>query len=163
MKRLVLWAPLGLLFACSGSAVSLQPGQWESTVRFSNIEMPGAPPEALAQMRAMLGQPRTNSECMTAAQAANPMGSLMNPGGSAGECQFPENTFAGGAIRVRATCTAAGRGTMNMTLQGSYTATTMEAQVTSDIQAPPGLKNGPQSIRMTGTMTGRRTGDCPSG
>lgn len=162
MKRFVLWAPpLALLFACSGSAVSLQPGQWETTVRFSSIEVPGAPEAVAAQMRAMMGQPQVHAECMTPEQAANPMGRMMNQGGNANDCQFSENTFAGGTIRVTGTCQAAGRGTMQMSWQGSYTATTMEAQVSAEMRAPPGTP-GPQTVRMSGNMTGRRMGDCPA-
>ena len=36
-----------------------------------------------------------------------------------------ENTFAGGTIRVHGTCQQPGRGTMQMNMDGSYTATTM--------------------------------------
>ena len=162
MKQLALLAPtVALIVACGGSAVALQPGQWETTVQFKSIEVPGAPEAAVAQMRALMGQPQTNSECMTPQEAANPTGGLVNPGGNAGDCQFTENTFTGGTIRVRGACTAAGRGRMQMTLEGSYTATTMEAQISSEVQAPPGTQ-GPQTIRMSGTMTGRRTGDCPA-
>lgn len=162
MKRHMLWAPpMALLFACSGSAVSLQPGEWETTVRFSSIEMPGAPEAAATQMRAMMGQPQVHSECMTAEQAANPMGRMINPGGERSNCQFSENIFAGGTIRVNGTCRPPMGGTMQMSWQGSYTATTMEARVTSEMTAPPGTQ-GPQTIRMSGSMTGRRKGDCPA-
>ncbi len=162
MKRLVFWAPpLALLFACSGSATSLQPGQWETTVRFTSIEVPGVPETAAAPLRAMMSQPQVRSECMTPEQAANPMGRMMNPGGNSGDCQFSENTFSGGTIRVRGTCRAADRGTMQMSWEGGYTATTMEARVSAEMQAPPGTQ-GPQSVRMAGNMTGRRTGDCPA-
>ena len=129
MKKLALFAPtVALAAACSGSSVSLQPGQWETTMQFSSIEVPGIPEAQLAPMRAAMGQPQTHSECMTPEQAANPAGNMLNQGGTGGNCQFSENTFSGGTIRVHGTCQQPGRGSAQMTLDGSYTATTMEAR-----------------------------------
>lgn len=168
MKKLLVLAPCAaLLFGCSGGplgggAVSLQPGQWESTVQFTTIDMPGAPPGAAEAMRAMLGQPQTRSSCMSAEEAANPSSRFAAPEvGNAG-CQFEPNGFANGTINVRGTCTSAERGNLQMTMTGNYTATTMEATINQTMTAPPNTP-GPQSIRLEGRMTARRTGDCPAG
>ena len=161
MKRLVLPAlPLALLFACSPSAVSLQPGMWETTIQFTSIDLPGVPPAELAATRAMLGRPQTRSACMTPAEAANPAEHMMNPGGSGNACQLSDSTFAGGAIRIHGSCQAPGRPTSQMSMEGSYTATTMQATISSEIHAPAGAA-GPQSGRMAGTLSAHRTGDCP--
>lgn len=163
MKKLALFAPtLAMCAACSGSAVSLQPGQWETTIQFSSIEMPGAPEAAVAPMRAMLGQPRTVPSCMTPADAANPGNKALNPQGENQGCQYSENTFAGGTIRVHATCRPPTGGTMQMNMDGSYTATTMQATISQEMHAPPNTP-GPQTMRMTGNLTAHRTGDCPAG
>jgi hypothetical protein len=160
MNKLALFAPaIVLAAACSGSAVSLQPGQWETTIHFTSIEVPGVPEAQLAPMRAMMGQPQVHSECMTPQQAANPAGNMLNPGSTGQNCQFSENTFSGGTIRVHGTCQQPGRGTAQMALDGSYTATTMEARLSSHVTPPAGTP-GPQSVTMTGTLNGRRTGDC---
>jgi len=168
MKKFALLAPCtALLFGCSGGLfggdVSLQPGQWETTVQFTTIDMPGAPPGAAEAMRAMMGQPQTRSSCLTPEQAANPAGSIAAPGGgdNAG-CQFEPNPFANGTINLRGTCTNPQRGNLQMTMTGNYTATTMEATVNQTMSAPPNTP-GPQSIRLEGRMTARRTGDCPAG
>jgi len=164
MKKLALFAPtLVLCAACSGSAVSLQPGQWETTIQFSSIEVPGAPEAAVAGMRAMMGQPRTMSSCMSPEEAANPTNRIMNPeGGTAPPCTYTENVFSGGTIRVHGSCTPPMGGTMQMNMDGSYTATTMQATLNQEMHAPPG-RPGPQTIRVSGNMTARRTGDCPAG
>jgi hypothetical protein len=162
MKKLVLPAlPTMLLFACSPSAVSLQPGMWETSVQFSSIDVPGAPPAELAAMRAMMGRPQAHSECMTPEQAANPAQRMMNPSSNGNACQFTDSTFAGGVIRVHGTCQAPGRGTSTTNMEGTYTATTMQATVSSEIHPPAGTP-GPQSVRMSGTLSARRTGDCPA-
>jgi hypothetical protein len=163
MKRLIAAAPLALLFACSGSSTTLQPGQWEMTSRMTNVELPGVPEQLAAQMRtAMLNQPQTQNRCITPAEAANPAGGMMNPSGSTEGCTFTDQTFSGGTIRVSGTCPApGGRGSVRTSLNGTYTATTMEARLEAEVTAPPGGPPGmPQTIRMQGNLTGRRTGDC---
>jgi hypothetical protein len=162
MKKLLILAPCtALLFACSGggSGVALQPGQWETTVQFSNIEVPGVPEAQVAPMRQMMGQPQVRSQCMTAEQAANPGGNMMNPGGASGNCQFTKNSFTGGTIDVQGSCTAPGRGTATMNMTGTYTATTMTAQVSTTVRPPAG-QPGPQEVRMSGSLSARRTGEC---
>lgn len=161
MKKALVLAPFAaLLFGCgSGSSVSLQPGQWETVMQFSNIEVPGAPEAQVAQMRAMMGQPQTRSECITPQQAANPMGSMMNPGG--GGCNFTQNTFAGGTINLQGSCNPpGGQATAQLTMTGTYTATTITAQVNSEVRPTAATPGGPQMIRMSGTLRSRRTGDC---
>jgi hypothetical protein len=98
---------------------------------------------------------------MTPEQAASPAQRMMNPSSNGNACQFSDSTFAGGTIRVHGTCQAPGRGTSQTNMEGSYTATTMQATVSSEIHPPAGTP-GPQSVRMSGTLSARRTGDCPA-
>ena len=160
MKKLALFAPAIVFAAACGSAVSMQPGQWEHTVQFTSIEAPGVPEAQLAAMRQMMGQPQTSAECMTPEQAANPTGRMLNPKGGQ-NCQFTDNVFAGGTIRVHGTCQQPGGTSARMNMDGTYTATTMNVQLSSEMTMPAGMP-GPRSLRMSGTMTGRRTGDCPA-
>jgi hypothetical protein len=162
MKRLVLPAlPIALLFACSPSAVSLQPGMWETTIQFTSIDVPGVPPAQLAATRAMMSQPQTRSACMTPAEAANPAQRMMNPESGGNACQLSDSTFADGTIRVHGTCQGPGRPTSQMSMVGTFTATTMQATITSEVHAATGAA-GPQAGRMAGTLSARRTGDCPA-
>lgn len=153
MKRLVLLAPLALL-ACSGSSSTIQPGQWEMTTRFTTVEAPGMPEAALKAMQSQAGQAQTQSSCITPEQAANPAGDIMKSGAGGQGCTARDSTFSGGNISVHMTCPGPGGGSMNLAWEGHYTATTMEGQFTTELQG------GPQTMRMVGTMTGRRTGDC---
>jgi hypothetical protein len=156
MKHLTAM-PVLLLAACSSAPTTIQPGQWETTTQFSTIEAPGMPEAALTAMRAQANQAQTNSSCITPQQAANPVGDLMNPQNGAGNCTFTDSTFSGGVISVHGSCPAGpGGGQMRMSWEGSYTATTMQGAFTTEFQG------GPQSMRMIGTMSGRRTGECAS-
>ena len=156
MKKLAILAPtVALIFACS-SNTSLQPGQWEMTTKITDIQVPGAPPAAAAQMKQMMASQgtQTQSRCITPAEAANPAGSFGNPGGGAQGCNFTKQTFAGGSIDIAGTCQSPS-GNVEMTSTGSYTGDTMTMNFTANAQAMG------QTVRTSGTMTGRRTGDCP--
>lgn len=160
MKRLLLWAPpLSLLVACSGGAVSLQPGQWETTVHFTAMDVPGAQEAQLVAARQSMAQPNVRSACITAEEAANPASTLLSSDAESGSCQFSENTFSGGIIRVRGTCQPPDGTNVQMDMDGTYTGTTIESRVTQRMTAAPGGP-GPQLMTLTGTLTGRRTGDC---
>jgi len=155
MQRLVLLAPLALL-ACSGGSDTIQPGQWEMTTRFTTVEAPGMPEAALKAMQSQISQAQTHSSCITPAQAANPGGDMMKSGGGGQGCQVRDSTFSGGNISVHTSCPGPGGGSMSMSWEGNYTATTMEGRFTTAIEG------GPQNMRMVGTLTGRRTGECTS-
>jgi len=157
MKRLALLAPtVALIVACSGGGSTLQPGNWELTTKMTDIELPGQPPAVAAAAKQQMGnQAQTQTRCITEAEAANPAGGMMSPSGNAQGCTFTKQTFAGGTIDVAGSCPGPGGGTMQTTLTGTYTQTEMNARITANIQG------GPQQMRMSGTLTGRRTGDCP--
>lgn len=147
-----------VLAACSSQPTTIQPGQWEMTTQFNTIEAPGMPEAALAAMRNQANQPQTHSNCITPEQAANPAGGLVNPDGGTGNCTYTDSTFANGVISVHGSCPAGpGGAQMRLAWEGSYTTTEMQGAFTTEIQG------GPQSMRMVGTMSGRRTGDCTSG
>ena len=157
MKRIILLAPaMVLAVACSGNSGTIQPGQWETTTRFTSVDVPGMPPQAAEMMRSQLANQPAQTRCVTPAEAAHPAGGMMgqNPQG----CQFSDNTFSGGVIRVRGTCPApGGQGQIAMSWEGSYTSTTMQGNITSEVTG------GPQRVRMSGTISSRRVGDCPAG
>ena len=162
MKRLVLYVPAVVLAAaCSGQTSTIQPGQWEMTTRFTSVEIPGMPPAMAKQMQSQLAnQANTQSRCITAAEAANPTGGMMGSSNPQG-CQFSEQVFSGGVIRVRGTCPAPNnQGQMRMSWEGSYTDTTMQGNL--NVESTGGAQPM-QNMKMVGTLNARRTGDCPSG
>ena len=158
MKRFILIAPaVALAAACGSNTGTIQPGNWETTTRFTSVEIPGMPEAMAKQMQAqMANQTNTQTRCITPAEAANPTGGMMgaqNPQG----CTFSESTFSGGRINVRGTCPGpGGQGQISMTWEGSYTDTTMQGDISTEITG------GPQNMRMRGRIESRRTGDCPS-
>ena len=130
-KLLIAVAPLALATACSGgSSDELQPGEWTMTSEITEVEIPGMPEEMAAQMREQLaGEQDAQTQCITEEQAANPGGNLFSPEGAAEDCEFGDSTVEGGVININGTCEApGGQGTATMSIEGTYTPTTMESR-----------------------------------
>jgi len=151
--------------AASG-ARAMQPGLWEMAAQVTAVEMPGAPAAAQARLRAQQGRTQTDRRCITPAQAANPTRDLVGGGPQSRFCQFSSRTWAGGVIRVVATCQPPGGGVSraDMAMEGSFTETTLEARMTVTAVGP-NMSGGPgtQTVRATTTLRGRRVGECPAG
>ena len=164
MKYLLTAGTALLLVACGSQSTTLQPGQWEMTTKMTEVEAPGMPEAVLAQMRStMATQTQTRSDCMTQQEASNPAANIVNAGTQSGTCNFTESAFAGGNINVRGTCNGpSGPGSMQMSITGTYTETAIDGRISTEMRAPPGMPGGAQSIRVSGTLTGRRTGECTS-
>ncbi|HYI48950.1 MAG TPA: DUF3617 domain-containing protein [Allosphingosinicella sp.] len=163
MKRLILSVPaIVLVAACSrGGADTIQAGQWEMVTAMTSVEAPGMPEAMVAQMRSqMASQRQTQSICITPEQARNPSRNMMGAQNPAG-CEFSDTTWAGGNIRVRATCRPPGSPQVQLSLEGTYTAQQINNRLNLTMEMPnPAGAGAPQQIRIQGTVTGRRTGDC---
>ena len=139
---LIAAAPTGLL----AQAVSIQPGQWETTLKIQSMTMEGAPPQVAAMMR---GHTTTVRSCLTAADAAKGPQELLKTNKS---CSFTRYDMAGGRLSTEMVCRQGGS-TTTATSTGSYTPTSMTAQ--SHV-----VGTGRMAMNMTSTVTGRRIGDC---
>lgn len=148
--------------ATNGSATaSLQPGMWETTAQFTQIHAPGLPPQMAQALREAMSQPQSRTGCLTAERIGNPTGAMAAVEAAANaSCRFQPNGFAGGTINVRGTCSGP-EGAQQMSITGSYTATTMTGTIDWRLPAPSSGE-GAQSIRFEGRMTARRTGECPA-
>ncbi len=178
MKRSILLAvsiaAISVTAACNrggggggdGSA-QRQPGQWESVTTIKSIDIPGAPPEMQARIRSQVGQAQTQRECLTAEQARDPMAQMrrmLSQGNNTGNCNFTDQVFSGGTIRIRGNCSPPGGGTAQVSLEGSFTGTTLEANLTMNAQGPASAAMpGVTSVNMAAEVRSRRIGDCPGG
>ncbi len=156
-KLLIAAAPLAVLAGCSGGGSDqMQAGEWAMTTAMTEVEIPGLPEEMAAQVREQMGdQTETNNECLSEEEVADPLASMFADNEMGNDCDFGDSSFEGGVINVNATCEApGGEGTAQMSLQGTYTATSLEADMEVNVEG------GPMSMRMAGTMTGERIGDC---
>jgi Protein of unknown function (DUF3617) len=164
MKRLyVLAALLMLAAACSRGSERIQPGRWEFEVVTTSIDAPGLSPEVQQTARAQLNRPQRNRECVTAANAANPLHDLReqltrSPGAT---CQTSDDVFAGGVIRFRSTCRPTnGAGQIQLNLEGRFEPIALQADLSIDVDIPNPAGGAAVTLHSRGTVKGRRLGDC---
>ncbi|MFB0610910.1 DUF3617 domain-containing protein [Aurantiacibacter poecillastricola] len=135
------------------SALAIEPGNWESTSRMVDIEVPAdMPPQVADMMRQMLGgEGMTNRSCVTQEDLDNAPERLFAE--SDGECEYTEFDMSAGTMRGVARCNS-DAGTMTMTMDGTYADTTYEG--TMRMQGDMGM--GPTT--MVFDVAGTRLGDC---
>src|SRR3954468_22353857 len=56
----------------AASDIKLQPGRWESTMKFEKLDMPNMAPQAKAMMEKQMGISQTFATCLTSEQANQP-------------------------------------------------------------------------------------------
>lgn len=154
-----------LVAGCSGGgeetagAEGIEPGAWQTTVTFTEIEAEGLP-EGLAEMmrEQLVGQPQVDNDCITPEQAADPGGQLLVPDDAGEDCNFERTVFADGAIDFAGSCSGPdGENPGEITVSGNYTPTTIDAEISVAGDDPT-----MGELRMTGTFSAERTGNCPA-
>lgn len=134
--------------------VSLQAGLWEiSTVIETGRNMDNG--KAMLPIEA--GTTESAKVCLAAADTAKPQPGLFVP--SLEKCSYSNSYISGGRIQAQMTCEKEGlKGPIGATVNGSFTATTIEAQQTVETQL---YTDGDVSV--TSKLSGKRLGDCPAG
>lgn len=160
MKRfLMAAAPLALLGACSGGSTGgsdgLQAGEWTMTSRIDEITLAGMPEEMVNQMRERANEQPPNINCLTEEDVENPVEGMFANSEMGDDCDFGDSAFEDGVINVNATCQGPeGQGVANLSVQGTYTATTMQAELSVNVEG------GPSEMSMSSTLSAERTGEC---
>ena len=139
--------------AVATSAWAIEPGNWEANSRMTDVQLPGnMPPQAADMMRQMMGgEGMTSQNCVTQDQLDNAPERIFEE--TNGDCRYTEFEMVGGEIHAVAQCNT-DEGTMDMTMDGTYTDTTYD--MTMSMVGDMGM--GPMT--MTFDVTGRRLGPC---
>jgi hypothetical protein len=146
MSRSFAAAPL-LMLAAAGPSLPIQPGKWQSTVTILDMQSPNMPPGAGQAMRA---HPTTFTAGVPAAPAAaGPRAVLM---GSNGKCHYTSFNATGGRFNSVMVCSFVS-GTMTVTSNGTYTATTLDVSGSS-------VSTGRMQVTSKSHTSGRRIGAC---
>ena len=130
-----------LAAAAPPSTFQVQPGRWQYAVTIVDAQMPGMPGGG-AMMR---GHTTNASYCITPADAAHGPQAVFERSG--GHCRMTRWNQNGSNISSSMSCD---RG-MTMNSTGSYTPTSIDAN---------GQMTGPNGLRITSRVTGRRVGAC---
>ncbi len=140
----------------SGEAIKPKPGQYRSTTKLINVEIPGAPPEAIEMMKGGMDN-QTSESCLTEEDAEKGF-EEMAKGPQGDDCETTKFVMDGGKISAEMSCNAAGQGPMKMTLDGTGTETSMDMTMSME-----GNMAGMGDMKMTMNIASERIGDCPAG
>lgn len=137
--------------------VTMQAGLWESTIALTIVDVPGLPKEQLVAMRQPMSAPRTESQCLSPEQAANPLNSLAHQG----SCNLARSIFSRGTIDIAGSCLQPNQGKSRIAMTGTYTANAFTARFQVESRfAQPGVE-GSRRAYLAADLHGRRTGRCP--
>ena len=142
--------------ANEGKAMIVRPGQWESSVELESIEVPGMPPEAVAQMKKTMARVATgHKSCLTKEQAMKPKEDFF--AGANSNCRYDKFSMDDGKMTGTMRCTSPqGGGSQLIQFDGTYSPDSYEMRMASTVEgASPA---GP--MKMVMHMTSKRTGEC---
>ena len=137
-------------------AMTVRPGQWESSVELESIDIPGMPPQAAAQMKKTMATVATgHKSCLTEEQARRPKEDFF--AGTEGNCRYDKFSMDGGKMTGTMRCTSPqGGGTQLVEFDGTYGPEEYRMRMASTVEgASPA---GP--MKMVMNMTSKRVGDC---
>jgi hypothetical protein len=140
--------------AGGGATIALAPGQWETIVEVTGLNITGGP-RLPGGMTPPLPPPTTVRSCLTPEQAARPNANFLSGSGEGGGCNSENLSMAGGSIQGTITCSSAGA-TIRTTINGRFGTDSYETESQSRITS-----NG-MTMETTGRTRSRRVGDCPA-
>lgn len=131
-------------------------GQYESTVELIELDIPGMPDDAKAQMKAAAGQSmaQKNSFCLSEEEASKgPEQMVQNMANS--NCTFERFNVSGGSIDAKMACT--GQGGMQGAVELNGTMSSTSSSITMNM-----LQKGPngEQMKMKMKVDSKRIGDC---
>jgi hypothetical protein len=144
------------------SSVRINPGQWENTVEFVNIEFDESklPPEAKEfigpMLESMKGQVNTSKSCVTEEEADKPSANMFS-GNEDADCTYDRFTFANGTMDMAMTCNDPNSGTAKITNTGSYTPDGYDMQMKVELE-----DDQIGAMTISAAAKGKRIGDCPA-
>ena len=142
--------------AASGGEVKMRAGQWEHTVEFTELEMPGVPANMQDMVKQNMGSGVTTTSCMTEEEANQPNADFFGGEGN-DDCTYEEFDRTGNRMTLRMTCDAGNGGTAKVAMDGEFNAESFTLNMDNQVSGTPA-----GDVNMKGTVSGRRIGDCPS-
>jgi len=180
MRRLAILAALPLaLSACSGGGadgdadgeitaeeamaemeqgpeIALEPGQWEQSVNFTELDMPGAPDAVKDMLTKNMAASVTSQSCLGPDDVTKPDADFFAGQGN-GNCTYREFDRNGSRLKLSMTCEEPGQGASTIAMEGEFGATEYAFDVATTVEA-----QGAQAMSMKGRVTARRIGECPA-
>ena len=136
------------------------PGQYKQTTKITKFEVPGAPPEMVAQIRKMMeGQGGNLTYCLSKADTEKGFEEMFRKGAQ-GDCKYDRFDASANTIDAIMTCKSGPGGSAKMTMNGTVSATGSKVSVNVE-QKNDKSPMGNANIAME--LDTKRIGDCPTG
>ena len=145
------------LAAASQGMVKPQPGQYETTMEFVDMEIPGMNAEETEMMKSMMAgaSGQSFSYCLTEEEAARGFEKMARMSEN-DDCEVAQFNASGGDLSASMTCAMNGTDAqIEMTGSGTETSSDMTMKMVTRSPEIPGGE-----MRMTMRMKSQRTGDC---
>jgi hypothetical protein len=139
-----------------GADSFLHAGQWKATSNLEEMNIPGMPPEAQAQMKSALGKAQNASfeYCLTEEEAKKPGGKVFT-GKENKNCRYESFNMSGGKIDAVMHCQGDGGGTMTLKVNGTYSPDSYESR--AELKTEGGRQGG---MTMKMRTEAHRIGQC---
>jgi hypothetical protein len=139
-------------------AVSLEPGEWEFATNITKSYVANRQATVVgAKSNSLPSAPQssTTKACIGPDQVEQPREALFT--GEREGCKYEHFYMSRGRLVAALSCPQP-NGEMNMSMDGSYTATTMDVSADTSIGV-----FGTGTLKVQSKISGRRTGPCPAG
>ena len=139
--------------------VTLEPGEWENTVKIVDVKVEGLPEGTPADMMdSMKGKVTSSKSCITREEAENP-GAQFFAAQEKTSCEVTKFNMSGGAVSSEMSCSNMGGapGDVTVTMDGQYGPSSYE-MTTETNGGAAGM-----TVKFSSTISGKRIGDCPAG
>ena len=136
-----------------------EPGQYKQTTKITKFEVPGAPKEMVAQIRAMMeGQGGNLTYCLSKADTDKGFEEMFRKGAQ-GDCKYERFDASENTIDAIMACDSGDGGTARMTMNGTVSSTGSQVNVqVAQKNAKSPMGNADIAMELTTT----RVGECPA-
>ena len=137
----------------AASGIKPNPGRWEATMKFEQIDFSGVPANLRDAVRQSLGQTQTFAKCLTQAEADKPEAGFFQNGADDKACRYDNFSMAGGRLDATYTCSHDGS-KETISMEGTYSADAYDVHTKMS-----GTADG-KPMKMAVAMSAKRTGQC---
>lgn len=141
-------------------AVKMQPGQWQTQIKFVSVDMPGLPKAQADMMAQQMAKASENTveTCVTPEMVSKPPSEMFG-GKAGGGCVYDSYELADGKLNAVMTCKPQGAGgEVKATTTGTIGSTSYELTSDTAVSGAPGMPGG--NMKMKTQITGKRIGEC---
>jgi hypothetical protein len=134
----------------------LHAGQWRLKSTMDEMNIPGLPASAQAEMKGVMGEKKvyTVEYCLSAEEAKHPRGKFFT-GKESDNCKYDHFDMAGGRIDAVMRCEGKPSGSMKMTVSGTYSPDSYTSRVAMEMS---GGREGGMTMKMHSEA--HRIGEC---